>query len=895
MTILRTLLLLFCFLISQNISAQSVISGTIEDSISDEALIGAYLKLSFVKDSTVYLGVSDYNGRFEISVSELGDYLLEISYVGYEILQIDFTVEDDTKLGIIRANAGSTLEEIEVVARQERVTQRGDTTQYNAAAYGTNPNATSEDLLQKMPGFVVIDGKMQIQGEEVKKILVNGKPFFGNDPEMALKNLPAEVIAQIQVYDQSSEQAEEEGGSPGEDGPKTINIILKEENNKGSFGNAYSGYGTDNRYRAGANMSYLKEDRKINVLANFNNVNQQNFSSSNLSKNNRNRIKGGINSTNSAGINYQDEWGDKIDLSGSYFFNQSENVNETKLRRDFFNRTLPFYFEEISNDESNNLNHRANARLRYKINDKNSLLISPSFSSQSNTGSSTGTTRTFNSDSLSNALADDFRSNAKTLNFSNRLAYTRKFKKKKRSLQFSFRNNLKIVEGENFTTSINLLDSEENPVILDQKSISKNVEQKYSAGFSFTESVGKNGRITTGYTYGNDTDESDIETTSFDDLNNDYLLLENDLSSRFESNYLSHKGELTYRYKRKNLNYKLRGFYQSADLKNEQSFPAEVSTTKNFSNFLPQASLRYNISKTKNLRINLRTRTKIPRISELQDVVDNSNPLRVSAGNSNLRQAVNYNLDLKYSANNSEKETVFFALLRANFAENYISRSLTLLEEQDTIKNVILPAGAQYRTSVNSDGYFQGNAFVSFGMPLTKLKSNLNLNVGLQYKKVPSLLNSENIFTHTQNVRTGITLGSNINENIDFTLKTTSLFNFAQLENTDNTQVFSQITSAVVNWIFAKKWQINSSVTHRYYETFGADPIDDYILWNAGFAYKFLPKERAELGISLYDILNSNTAIHQYYNENSYTQTESLTLTRYFMLTLRYNLRAFKN
>lgn len=174
------LLLFICFLFfTQNINAQSVVSGNLTDELSNEPLIGAYLKLVSQKDTTVHFGVSDYDGRFEITINENGNYNAEISYVGYETLKMTITVEENTDIGVIKVEVGSTaLDEIEVIARQDRVTQREDTTQYNAAAYGTNPNATTEDLLQKMPGFVVSDGKMQVQGENITKILVNGKPFL---------------------------------------------------------------------------------------------------------------------------------------------------------------------------------------------------------------------------------------------------------------------------------------------------------------------------------------------------------------------------------------------------------------------------------------------------------------------------------------------------------------------------------------------------------------------------------------------------------------------------------------------------------------------------------------------------------------------------------------------
>lgn len=894
--------------LSGNLAAQSIVSGTLTDDKTNEPLIGAYLKLNTTIDTAVYFGVSDFEGNFSIEVLNDGDYIAEITYIGYAPIQKNFSVLGNTDLGLIALKTGSTLlGEIEVKALKERVKQIGDTTQYNAAAYGTNANATTEDLLQKMPGFVVTDGKMQVQGENVAKILVNGKPFFGDDPDMALKNLPAEVIAQIQVFDPSADDEENEDGG---EGPKTINIILKPDYKDGRFGNIYGGYGDRERYKAGININFFKGDRRINILGQFNNVNQQNFSSADLlgissarrkgkkkrggasSKNFLVPKRGGINTTNAGGINYQNFWGKKAELSASYFYNQSDNINELLSFRDFFNTQVPYAITENSIDESTNTNHRFNSKFKYKFDDKNILTLIPALTIQDNLGRSDGETQTFSNDTITNTLSDSFSSNLSAINFANRLIFVHRFKKKKRLLNISLKNNFNTSKGSTFSNSTNLNSTNLETSVLDQNSILHESKQSYHSSIRMTEPFGKKGTIRVGYSFGNNQDESEILTSGFNLNSEDYDLLDESLSSRFNSDYLSHTGNLAYHFRTKKMAYKIHGNFQTAKLSNSQVFPTATQIDKNFNNFLPEFSFRYNYNKSKNLRLSFKTRTHLPKISDLQAVVDNSNPLRVQAGNPNLNQQVSNNFDIKFNSNNSEKGTVFFAFLKSNFYKDYIGRNLIIATKTDTLQGVVLQKGAQFRAPLNLSGYLNNRLFMAFGMPLPKLKSNFNINFGVNHKRIPSQIDGATFFTNTEKITTGLVLSSNISPTIDFTIKTTSAVDFAQNINTGNTNIFNQRTRATINYIFGENWQINSTITYQFFNTFGGNPIDNFLLWNGSFGYKFLKNNNGEIGLTLYDILDSNTAIQQFYGENSFTQKESLALTRYFMFTFRYNIRA---
>ena len=903
-------LLFFIFLLPITLVAQSTITGILTDDSTDEPLIGGYIKCIHTIDSTVYYGTSDYDGKFIVEGIEDGEYSTEFTYIGYENLRKNIIVNGDLNLGNIGLQFSSTaLAEIEVTAIKERVRQRGDTTLYNADAYGTNPDATTADLLQKMPGFVVTDGKMQVQGENVTRILVNGKPFFGDDPDMALKNLPAEVIATIEVFEKSSEEEEEDGSvSSGGDGAKTINIVLKKEFNNGIFGNIYGGYGVEDRYKAGVNISYFKDKRRINLLGQFNNINQQNFSSADLlgvsSSRGSGRKKqrgvsssnflvpkrGGINTTNAAGLNYQESFGKKVEVAGSYFYNQSANVNATTFKTTYFDTNLPSY-EEANLDNSNNTNHRINAQFQYRINDRNTFTFKPTLIVQQNNGNSEGQTDIITNNTLDNTLVDVLTTDFSAFDLRNRMSFNHRFNKKKRSLNLNFRNRIKTSKGNQTTISNSLNTGETDSVILNQQAILDNGQQTYGMTLRYTEPIGKKAKMTFAYAYDTEQNDAEILTYSFEERTALYDILEENLSNQFNNDYQAHKGELGYQYRKRKLNINLRGSFQTANLANNQLFPLATGTNKQFKNFLPFANLRYQISKEKNIRFSYRTRINLPKAADLQSVIDNSNPLRISAGNPDLNQQVSNSFDIKYAANNSTKGTVFFAYWKSIFLKDYIGKDLIIASEADTISGIALRRGAQFRTPTNLSGYRFNRLFITYGVPLLKLKSNLNFNVGVSQKKTPSKINGQALFTNTQNIRTGLVLSSNISKSIDFTLKTTTTFDLAQNTNLRKTKLFNQATTAQINYIIANKWQFKTNLTHRYFNTYGANPIDDFILWNASIGYKFLADNNGELSISLFDILKSNVAINQNYGEGFLTQRETTVLTQFFMLNFRYNIR----
>ncbi|HET6990146.1 MAG TPA: TonB-dependent receptor, partial [Bacteroidia bacterium] len=274
------------FAISNSLSSQTYsISGIVTDSTGAN-LFGASVILKLQGDTSrkiVTGAATDSTGRFTLNGVPPGAYRMRIMYTGYRPTGKRVTVNDSNIFvgKIVLHSSGIMMSGVDIKDKQIRVTQSGDTTGYNAGAYKTNPDATAEDLVNKLPGVTNENGTVKVNGEEVKQILVDGKPYFGDDPSAAMKNLPAEMVDKVQIYDKSSDQAQFTGFDDGQS-KKTINFVTKKNNVNGQFGKVYAGYGTDDRYNAGVTLNLFDNARRITFLGMSNNINQQNFSMSDL-------------------------------------------------------------------------------------------------------------------------------------------------------------------------------------------------------------------------------------------------------------------------------------------------------------------------------------------------------------------------------------------------------------------------------------------------------------------------------------------------------------------------------------------------------------------------------------------------------------------------------------
>ena len=470
----KLLFSIFLSVVSFSGMAQYSLSGVVVDADDKSPVQGATVSLYFQKDSSIVANtVTTTDGEFIFQNLATDSFFVSINALSHQAHTVFATITNtDKNFGVLNLyKKGKDLAGVTVTATGSPVVNKADTTQYSASQYKVNPDATTEDLIKKMPGITVAkDGTVTAQGETVKKVTIDGKDFFGDDASAALKNMPSEVVDKIQVFDKLSDQAQLTGVDDG-NSVKAINVVTKSGIKNGQFGRAYAGYGTDERYAAGGNVSFFNGDRRVSIVANLNNVNQQNFGSQDLlgvtgsgggggrgggrmfggSDNFTVGQQNGISRTNAFGINYNDKWGKNFTLSGSYFYNNSKLNTESDIKAQILDRSGKWY-KDNSNSTSftNNTNHRINFRAEYKIDSNNSIFIIPSLSFQANNANGISNGQTFYgaNDSLNTSMANTIRGSS-GYNIRNRVMFRHSFANRRRSLSVGFNTTFTRNSSEN--------------------------------------------------------------------------------------------------------------------------------------------------------------------------------------------------------------------------------------------------------------------------------------------------------------------------------------------------------------------------------------------------------------------------------------------------------------
>lgn len=916
----HSLFFLGIFLLNTAFAQEFRLSGTLISQQDNLALPGATLKLISLRDSTkVDYRRSDLKGGFLFDKLNRGRYRLEITYIGFENFSKEvFAGGKSENIGsIILIPAATSLGGVEITATAERAEQKGDTTQYNATAFKVNQDATTEDLVKKMPGITIENGTVKAQGEDVKRVLVDGKQFFGDDPSITLKNLPAEVVDKIQVFDKLSDQAAWSGFDDGS-GQKTINIITRNSKNSGQFGKFSAGYGTDDRYLLGANVNFFNGKRKITLLGMSNNVNQQNFSADDVigsgSGGQQQGRRGGpsfnigpqsgIFSTHALGFNYTDAWGDKLNLNASYFWNNGQNSTNKQVNRQYIlGGEQSQYYSEISNSTTNNGNHRMNMRIEYNPDSSNSFILTPRFSlqnnqSNSNLTASTSTDPEFIAASLLNMSVNNNESNANGYNFNNELLYRHKFNKKGRTVSINLASGLTSRYRDNYLGSISdyytQTKSQSNDSIKQQgKTLSDGFN--LSSNIVYTEPLGSKSQLQLNYNLSSSQNNNDKKTYNYSFIEQQYNLFDTLLSNIYNNGYITHRAGIGYLYQSEKVNLNTGITYQYAELKGNTSFPFIDSTQITFNSILPNVMLNYKFTKFTNLRIFYRASTNSPSTGQLQKVIDNSNPLLLSTGNPQLKQEIRHFALSRFSHSNKEKTTNFFGMVFFQKIHNYIGNS-TLIASNDTlVNNQIINRGTQLSMPANLDGAWNARVLTTIGFPVKPIKSNLNFNTGFSYNRLPSLINAKANFSNTYGINIGAVLSSNISQKIDFSL--TYNLNYNLVDNTIqpelNNNYFFQIGSITFNWEFWKGFFVQNSVTYQNYNGISSNINDQYTLWNFNVGKKIFKNKSGEIKLSCYDILDQNKSLNRSVTDMYIEDSDTQVLQQYFMLAFTYSLRNF--
>jgi hypothetical protein len=883
-------------------TAQSyTIKGQIREAGSEESIPNATILIQSLPDSAQVEGmISDLDGDFEIKNIKEGEYLMKVQYLGYTTLYKRLQLNKDLDLGVVALSQEATaLDEVTISASRSTSIQKGDTTLYNADAFKTMKDASAQTLVEKLPGVVMQDGALQAQGENIAQILVDGKPFFGGDVKTALQNLPAEVIQGIEIFDQKSEKAQLSGFDDGER-MKTINIITKPNRRKGQFGKTTVGYGTDSRYLAGASINSFNEDQRITFTGLSNDINLQDYSSDPNVQSGGGRPQNGIITTNILGLNYSDNWGEKMKVSASYLYRKRKNEGISSLYREYVtNSDSDQTYSEDSRNTRTNQDHRFDMRFEYQINENNRLVYRPRLSAAFDKENSSFIGQSMNIDGPLNETVNERTADNKDYDFDNRLYFSHKFRKPGRS--FTIRANQGNHANEDYAVrraTNTYFQPTERTEIINQNITRDRTGFNWQTGFSYTEPIGEKGQVELEYEIGNRRDVSDQLT--YDIINEDRLpfelALDTALSNTFESKYLNQELELGYQYKLENMRFQAEIQYQSGKLQNDQGFPAPFELNRTFDAFLPTVRFDYDISDNTSLELDYDTDTNTPQIGQLQSVIDNSNPLQLRTGNPNLNQSYSNRIRGRFRSNNPENDRSWFIFAQASIVKDAIASASYIADETTELENgIILEKGSQLYLPINLDGAQDFRSWTSYGMPLNFIKSNLNINGGFSYSKRPGQVNNELSFNNSQRISTGISLSSNISDKVDFNISTRGSFN--RVENTLNSNLnnkyYNQYSRLNLSWIFWEGIIFRADANHQLNAGLSEGFDVNFILLNMSLGKKIFNNERGEISLNVYDLLGQNNSVRRNVSDVYIEDVQNNVLQRYFMLSFSYNLRRF--
>jgi hypothetical protein len=936
-------LALLCFIVSQ--AQTGTVTGRLRDPETLQNLRGATIGIQSIRDSTYFFTTNtDTLGRFRFEGIRPDSFRVNYSYVGYARLQQTFRLDTAANFDledVLLPRSSQELTGVVVVGTTPPAVQKGDTVQFNASSFKVNPDATAEDLAKKMPGITIENGQVKSNGEAVQKVTIDGRELFGDDATAALRNLPAEIIDKIQVFDRLSDQAQLTGFDDG-NSQRGINIITKANMRNGQFGRLYAGAGTDGeeiRYQAGGNTTFLKNNRRVSLVGNFNNINQQNFAQQDLlgvtsssasqrggqgrqgggQQGNRGNTGGsngnflvgqqsGINRTNAFGINYTDIWSKKLTVTGSYFFNDTRNTTRNLTTTDYFSKATSFSrTADTTNSVSNNTNHRVNLRVEWKLDSFNTVIFTPSLSFQQNS-SDRVTDRFFNyNEGNSSGLAQRVTRNTTSSdragnNLGNSILYRHSFAKRGRTFSINLNTTSNRRAGDTYVTTFDrsifssgLEDDTTTQRFTDQRSDGWQV----SASANYTEPVGKKGQLQATYNPSVSHSNANQMAYGYNPTEDKYSTFLDSLSNQFHNKTTAQGGGLSYRYGDRDRMLSFGLNYQNTRLESDQTFPRALHVDSRFNNFLPNAMLRWKLSTRSSIRVFYRAQVNTPSVNQLQGVVDPTNAPLYTVGNPELDPQYMHTFSGQYTFTNTPKGQLLVANVFLQAADNYIANGTFTPLSDSVVSGQLIPGGSQLNKPVNLDGYRSLRSLLTYAFPIRAIKSNLNFNTGFTYSRLPGIINTVLNRANNYVYSAGAVLSSNISPNVDFTVSYNGNFNqvrsnsSASKSTVQNYQYFQHTASVQLNLLSKNGWLLQTDANNQYFSGFAGNPSQVYTLWNMAAGKKFGKSRNADIRLSVFDLLGQNQSIVRNvtdaYIENQQTQV----LQRYFMLSFTYNLRTF--
>jgi hypothetical protein len=913
-TKLLFLLLAIILLPAMTFAQKGQLSGTLTDTSGKKPIVFATVTVFNAKDTSIITyRLSDEQGKFKVPSLPLQKELrVVITATGSGVWRKEFTLTEDAPtldLGITKLEADvKEMEEVLVVSERPPVVVRKDTIEFNAAAFKTLPTALVEDLLKKMPGVDVDrDGNIMVNGRKVNRLLVEGKEFFGSDPKIASKNLPANLIDKVQVTDDKEELLRNPDLTAGEVG-QVINLKLKKAIKQGWFGKLYAGAGTEDRFEGGGIVNMFRDTLQVSLIGYTNNLSRSGFSMQDVmniggfSRSNVNMLSinsdggfaindisfggmggQGIQRSSGGGINVNTLLGKRTTLSMQYFYGENKTRTGQRINNEQFFNDTTLTTQTVNSGEAYDKSHRLSGMVKIKLDSLSSYLeYRPSFSFTNSDATSMTQIESFsNYEPKLNESTNELRRSSQGFATGHELYLNKQFRKKGRNLYVSLNAQYNTSETPQFNDAENVFYKNPSTTSLRQlRSQDQNsLNTRFYAGFNepLTKKLSLRINQTNEYFSGKDY----IDTYEFDPLTGEYIIPDQNLT-----NGLKRSGwrNTTYAGLRiapnANFNVTLGANLRSLNIDNE--FRKNPEIKQNFTYLMPQINLAY-----KKINLNYNINLREPNATDLQPVVNNTNPLFLTLGNPELKPTITHNAGI-YSFVNVIKRQLTF-----NFNTNFSYNQNAIIRERFVNDN-----GVQTTRPINVDGTW--NTYLNLNVrkqykfsSMLKFSTGLNFNGNLSRTFV--LINQNRSNATTTSISPSVNFTLNWNDKLELSQRYGPGFNKTTYESNayPSLKVWRHATSTEVIVRMPKHIVWESTLDYFYNPQVAQGIQKSSFRWNAAVNVLFLKQDKGQLKLSVYDLLNQNISVTRIVRENYIQDTESIILRRYFLLTFTYNIRNF--
>lgn len=907
---LRKFFLLMVLVAATATAYSMVLRGTVLD--SDGAPVeAASVRLLSAADSSFIVGTTtDSLGRYELPDLKAGRYIVQTKYLGYNdnYTPVRLRTSDLTVNPVTLGSNTIMLGEVSVTGVKPPIKVMEDTIEYNADTYKTQPNAVVEDLLKRLPGVEVdSDGKITANGKEVTKILIDGKEFFSDDPKVASKNLPVNMIEKLQVVDRKSDLARLTGVDDGED-ETVINLSVKKGMKNGYFGTIEGGYGTDSRYLGSFNVNRFWNDNQITLLGNFNNINELGFTDSNGSRFRRFGGSNGINTSQAIGLNFNVGRGEKFRIGGDVMYSHTDRKSIQTRNRQYLFADSVSYSDMWSDKRDRGHNVRADFRIEWKPDSFNTIDFRPNFSYNLNKSNSIDSTLIMAGDAartlVSRTLNDSY-SRGNSFEAGASLIYSHQFRNKPgRSFSVNLRYNHSTVREHSSAYSLSRFFLMNDSIDLyDQYEFNHTWSNTAQARVTWTEPLGdpKKGNFLTfayraQYRWNNadrmvydhpviyPTDPS-VDPMPWIDYDN--LVFSDSLSNRFRNDYFNQDIRVGYKHVSATHNVEA-GLSLVPQMSRSENLISDAKSipTRWVWNFAPFLRYRYKMGKSRSLMLNYRGRSSQPSMTQLQPVADKSNPMNIVVGNPNLDPSFTHYLRLRFQDFNMESQRSIMVMGDFSATQNSIV-SKTIYDSQ---------TGGQTTTYENVNGVWDGRLMAMTSMPLRNKAWQFSAHVFTMFNQRVGFNNGNRNRSSSFNVNVMPALAFRP-DNLELELRprysVQHTINSLQTAQSGNMTVHNYGGTFSAYYYTPIGVILNSDLTYTATSGYAAGYDKNEWLWNASISYQFLRDKSLTLSLKAYDLLQQKSNISRSISANYIDDMSYNDLTRYFMVTVSWKFNTF--